>query len=84
MGKTKNYFESEIQARIIKRYERDGYIVVKLMLTNKGGFPDLMVLKDGVTEFIEVKRKGEKPRPLQEYRIAELRRQGFSVKVLDE
>ena len=62
--------ESKIQARIIKRLEAQGYYVVKLILTNKNGIPDLLVLKDGKAFFVEVKRPGEKPRPLQEYRIA--------------
>ena len=57
--------ESKIQARIIKRLEAQGYYVVKLILTNKNGIPDLLVLKDGKAFFVEVKRPGEKPRPLQ-------------------
>lgn len=56
--------ESKIQARIIKRLEAQGYYVVKLILTNKNGIPDLLVLKDGKAFFVEVKRPGEKPRPL--------------------
>lgn len=76
--------ERDIQRRIIKRYQEEGYMVVKVILTNKDGFPDLMLLKDGIAKFIEVKRPGEKPRPLQVYRINELRAQGFEVQVLCE
>lgn len=76
--------ESNVQAKIIKRYEDEGYLVVKLTLTNKNGFPDLMLLKDGKAIFIEVKRKGEHPRPLQVYRHEELKRFGFDVSVLSE
>lgn len=75
--------ESEIQRDIVSRYERNGYIAVKIGLCNKPGFPDLMMLKEGEVLFIEVKRPGEKPRPLQEYRIAELRKAGFTVIVLN-
>ena len=39
--------ESEIQAAIIRQYEQQGYLVVKIGLCNKKGFPDLMALKDG-------------------------------------
>lgn len=74
--------ESAIQAHIIKRYEAQGFYVVKLVLTNKPGIPDLLCLKDGKAIFIEVKRPGEKPRALQEYRINELRDMGFEVQVL--
>lgn len=76
--------ESRIQSQIIKRYEKLGYMVVKVLLCNKNGFPDLMLLKDGKASFIEVKRPGEKPRPLQEFRIKELRSLGFDVDVLCE
>lgn len=80
MGRT----ESAIQAAIIGRYERNGYSVVKIGLCNKQGFPDLMALKEGKVLFIEVKRPGQKPRPLQEYRHKELREQGFEVLILTE
>lgn len=80
----KKELESKVQERIIKKYEAQGYLVVKLILTNKGGFPDLMLLKDGKAEFVEVKRKGDHPRPLQQYRLAELVQLGFSARVEDE
>lgn len=57
-------------------------MVVKLTLTNKPGIPDLLLLKDGKASFIEVKRKGQKPRPLQQYRIKQLQELGFDVKVV--
>ena len=76
--------ENRIQADIIKRYEQQGYLVVKIGLCNKQGFPDLMCLKDGKTLFVEVKRPGEKPRLLQKYRHGELRKQGFEVLILTE
>lgn len=76
--------ESKIQARIIKRLEAQGYYVVKLILTNKPGIPDLLLLKDGEASFIEVKRPGEKPRVLQQYRMNELRGFGFECNVLTE
>lgn len=78
---TKPRLESVIQSSLIKKYESQGYMVVKLILTNKSGIPDLLLLKDGKASFIEVKREGQKPRPLQEYRIKELRSLGFEVHV---
>ena len=71
--------ESVIQSSLIKKYESQGYMVVKLILTNKSGIPDLLLLKDGKASFVEVKRHRQKPRPLQEYRINELRSLGFEV-----
>lgn len=83
MGKKERPLESVIQARIIKRMEAQGYYVIKLQLTNKNGIPDLLCLKNGKASFIEVKRPGEKPRVLQEYRHNELRELGFDVMILD-
>lgn len=76
--------ESKIQSRIIKRLEAEGYYVIKLILTNKPGIPDLLCLKNGKALFIEVKRPKEKPRPLQEYRMNELRNLGFECEVRRE
>lgn len=76
--------ESKIQARIIKRLEAEGYYVVKLILTNKPGIPDLLCLKNGKASFIEVKSPEEKPRLLQEYRMNELRNLGFECEVRKE
>lgn len=78
---TKPRLESVIQSSLIKKYESQGYMVVKLILTNKSGIPDLLLLKDGKASFVEVKREGQKPRPLQEYRIKELLSLGFEVHV---
>lgn len=74
--------ESKIQRNVIKRLQMDGWLVVKLTLTNLPGMPDLMALKDGVARFYEVKQPGCKPRPLQDYRIQQLRDLGFEVEVI--
>lgn len=77
-----NALESEIQGKIIKRLKSEGWMVVKLVLTNLPGMPDIMALKDGVARFYEVKQPGCKPRPLQDYRIGQLRDLGFEVEVI--
>lgn len=76
--------ESKVQAKIIKRYKSEGWLVVKIILCNMSGFPDLMCLKDGKVLFIEVKRKGGKPRPLQTFVHNQLESYGFEVLVLAE
>lgn len=81
--KEKKPLESAIQSRIIKRLEKEGALVIKLVLTNVPGIPDLLALKDGHATFIEVKRPGEKPRPLQLYRHEQLRNLGFIVEIMD-
>lgn len=71
--------EQQIQSKIIKNLERDGWYVVKLITTTKAGIPDLLCLKQGRTVFIEVKRPGGKVSALQRLRMAELLKQGFEV-----
>jgi len=74
--------ESKIQANIKARFERAGWMVIKLIQTNCNGIPDLICLKDGKTIFIEVKQPGREPTELQKLRHAELIKQGFQVFVL--
>ena len=74
--------ESKIQSNIKARFERAGWMVVKLIQTNCNGIPDLMCLKNGKTIFIEVKQPGREPTELQKYRHYELIKQGFTVHVM--
>jgi len=71
--------ESKVQNKIKTYMESKGYHVIKVIQLSLNGYPDLMCLKDGQTIWIEVKDKGEKPRPLQEYRIKELNELGFKA-----
>lgn len=75
--------ESKIQKKIIDHYQNAGFMVVKLMKTNQNGIPDLMVLKNGICKFVEVKKPGGKISQLQKYRIDKLRQQGFEAVVMD-
>lgn len=66
--------ESKIQSKLIKRLEKKGWYVVKLIQTNKNGIPDLLCVKDGwKIMFIEVKSKNGKVSELQKYRHKELK-----------
>lgn len=76
--------EQQIQSKLIKQLEKDGYYVIKLSVTNKTGIPDLLAIpKNANVHFIEVKRPGQKPRPLQVYRIKELNQHGVKATVYD-
>ena len=70
---------SKQQTKLIKQWERDGYIVVNLISTSKNGIPDLMALKDGQTVFIESKEPNDTVKALQIYRMEELTKAGFPV-----
>ena len=75
---------SKFQAKIIKEYEKRGYYVLKLHKTNKNGIPDLQCMKDGVSVFIECKEKTDTLKPLQKFRIDELRKNGFKAFCLQD
>ena len=79
--KQKDILESQVQRSLIKKYEADGWFVVKLILTTKAGIPDLLLLKNGKARFVEVKRQNGHPTKLQLYRIQQLRDMGFDVQV---
>lgn len=76
---TINMLESQIQTKIKKALEEDGWFVTKLISTSTPGIPDLMALKNSRAVFIECKQPGKKPAPLQEYRIKQLENQGFET-----
>ena len=71
--------ESEIQSRMIRYLEKQGYLVVKIIQTTKNGWPDIQAHKDGQTIFIEVKSHTGKVSELQHYRHQQLRQQNFNV-----
>lgn len=65
--------EQQIQKKIIDKYEKLGYYVIKLIRTNKNGIPDLICLKENDFFFIEVKTEKGSLSELQKYRINELK-----------
>jgi len=71
--------ESTIQTQIIKQLKASGWLVNKIIQCTLNGTPDIIALKNGRCIFIEVKREGAKPTPLQQYRHKELRDQQFEV-----
>jgi hypothetical protein len=74
--------EQQIQAKKIKELEAKGFYVIKLIRTNKNGIPDLLVIPPGAEViFIEVKKPGNKPSKLQEYRMKELNQHGLKTQV---
>jgi len=74
--------ESEIQFEVIKFFERHGWYTVKIIQSNRNGWPDLQCHKNGVTLFIEVKSEKGKVSELQAYRHKQLRQMGFIVLVI--
>lgn len=76
--------EKTLERKFCDEVKAAGGIALKFISPNYYGMPDrLVLLKVGRVAFVEVKRFGEKPRPLQEVRHGMLRRLGFKVYVLD-
>jgi len=73
--------EQQIQSKIIKKLEQDGYYVLKLIKTNKNGITDLLAVKENECMFIEVKRPEGKLSELQKVRIEELKSRNINVKI---
>ena len=76
--------EKHIEQKLVKAVKAMGGISPKFISPGFDGMPDrLVLLPHGKFAFIEVKRHGEKPRPLQLARHKLLRGLGFKVYVLD-
>ena len=60
-----------------------GYRILAQNYHSRYGEIDLIVQKEGIIAFVEVKAPNQKPRPLQLSRHRLLRRLGFQVYVLD-
>lgn len=82
--KPKKLSESIIQSRTIKKYQSEGWLVVKIIQTTLNGWPDLQCHRNGVTLFIETKSTIGKLSELQKYRHEQLRSKGFTVLVINE
>lgn len=76
--------ERKIEQKLCAAVKKSGGIAMKLVSPGLAGVPDrLLLFPGGRIAFCEVKAPGQKPRSLQEHRIAQLRALGFKVYVLD-
>lgn len=77
--------EKTIEHKLVQAVKAEGGICPKLVSPGTDGMPDRMVLlPEARIGFVEVKAPGQKPRPLQKRRHAQLRDLGFQVSVLDD
>lgn len=77
--------EKQIEQKLVKEVRAAGGIAPKFTSPGFGGMPDRIVLfPGGRLAFVEVKRRGKKPQPLQQARHGMLRRLGFKVYILDD
>lgn len=70
---------SKFQTKLINKYKKKGYIVLNLIKVSENGFPDLICLKNGKATFIECKEGKDTLKPLQKFRIEQLKEKGFNA-----
>ena len=76
--------ERQIEQKLVREVKKQGGLAIKLVPTSFVGVPDrLILMAKGRLAFVEVKRRGEKPRNIQKKRHEQIRRLGFKVFVLD-
>lgn len=76
--------EKEVEKYLIRQVRNSGGLCLKFISPGWSGAPDRLCLwPDRRLKFVEVKRPGERLRPLQERRAEELREMGFDVEVVD-
>ena len=76
--------EKAIEAYLVRKAEEAGGLCLKFSSHTQVGYPDrLLLMPGGHMAWVELKSKGERPRRIQEVRMASLRRLGFTVHVAD-
>lgn len=76
--------ESRVEGKLVREVKRNGGLALKWVCPGVAGVPDRIVLfPGGRIVFVELKRPGGKPRPLQVRFLNWLRKMGFNVDILD-
>jgi Holliday junction resolvase len=74
--------ESKIQKDLIAKLKKEGYYVIKLIITNCPGIPDIIAIPpNSDVEFYEVKGPTGKLKPMQVFRINELTKHGVKAEL---
>lgn len=79
MGKAEAYVEDYL----VEQAEKIGFLCPKFVSPGNSGVPDRILIGNGHTVFVETKSKVGKLRPLQQYRIKELKKRGATVYVIN-
>jgi hypothetical protein len=75
--------EKEIEEKLRRSVKKAGGRAYKFLSPGNAGVPDrLIVLPGGQVVFVELKRRGRKPEPLQRIQIERLRKLGCEVRIV--
>lgn len=74
--------EKELEKKFCERIKAVGGLALKFTSPGRAGVPDRAVLFNGKVYFAEIKRNGEKLRPLQEATRKQFQNFGFDVAVI--
>lgn len=76
--------EKAIEKALKRHVEALGGLCMKFSSPGVAGVPDrICLLPAGRIVFVELKQPGKKARPLQDYRMRQIRDRGFEVVVID-
>lgn len=77
--------ERDVERALVRRVEAAGGLAWKFTSPGRRGVPDRVVMLPGrAPEFVELKRKGQRPRPEQVRQHERLRAAGAAVHVIDD
>ena len=75
--------EKDIEDYLVRECRKRGALAYKFTAPGRRSVPDRIILTRGRTLFVEVKRPGGRPTPLQLQEHDKLRAQGFRVYLAD-
>ena len=79
-----NPLEKMVEAQVCDYAESKNCEVLKMNLKGRRGWPDRLFIFHGKVLFIEFKRLGEQPTPLQKFVHGVLQGHGMRVEVVDD
>ena len=74
--------ERDVEKYLRMRVLKHGGLYYKFVSPGNDGGPDRVIILKGRVYFVELKREGEKPRPVQEWQISQMRMAGADVRVI--
>ena len=76
-GRTVYVLEKDDERIIVQFCVDNDILCQKLRLASENAWPDRTLMYRGSVMFLEIKRRGEKPTPLQMYTLNQLRKRDF-------